>query len=99
MNSIMLQHFTPLLGQRFELQIEPGMEIAAELSEATALAPPVAASGREAFSLMFKGPSQPILPQQTCRVTHTAGALAPMDMFIVPVRGGTDAVWYEAVFT
>jgi hypothetical protein len=99
MNSITLQHFTPLLGQRFELQIEPGLEIAAELSEATALPSPVIASGREAFSLMFKGPAQPMLPQHTCRVTHETGALAPMDIFIVPVRGGTDAVWYEAVFT
>lgn len=99
MDPITLQHFTPLLGQRFGLQVEPGSEIAAELAEAIALPSPGIAARREAFSLMFKGPAQPLLPQSTYRVTHEAGALPPMDIFIVPVRGGADAVWYEAVFT
>ncbi|MCU0296139.1 MAG: hypothetical protein MUD05_08820 [Candidatus Nanopelagicales bacterium] len=99
MDAISLQHFTPLLGQRFDLELEPGRGMAAELAEATALQSPGLATRREAFSLMFKGPAQPLLPQSTYRVTHEAGCLPPMDIFIVPVRGGADAVWYEAVFT
>jgi hypothetical protein len=99
MDLITLQHFTRLLGQRFDLQVEPGRGFAAELVEATALPAPGISTGREAFSLMFKGPAQPLLPQSTYRVTHEAGTLPPMDIFIVPVRGGPDAVWYEAVFT
>jgi hypothetical protein len=99
MDQVTLQHFTPLVGQRFDLLVELGTAVAAELAEATALPAPAVASRREAFSLMFKGPAQPLLPQGTYRVTHGVGALPPMDIFIVPVRGGADAVWYEAVFT
>jgi hypothetical protein len=99
MDLITLQHFTPLLGQQFDVQVEPGIEVAAELAEATALPSPGGAARREAFSLMFRGPPQPLLQQSTYRVSHKAGALPPMDIFIVPVRGGVDAVWYEAVFT
>lgn len=99
MDSITLQHFMPLLGQRFDVQVDPGNAVGTELAEATALPSPAVGAGREAFSLMFKGPPQPVLPQRIYRVAHDGGALAPLDLFIVPVRGSADAIWYEAVFT
>jgi Domain of unknown function (DUF6916) len=48
------------------------------------------------FSLLFRGPLQPLLPQRIYPVEHDR--LGRFDLFIVPVRRDTDGLYYEAVF-
>lgn len=53
--------------------------------------------GREAFSLLFLGPLQPILPQRIYRLSHDG--LGELDIFLVPIGPQADGMGYEAVFT
>lgn len=49
-----------------------------------------------AFELMFRGPSDPVLPQATYRLEHRE--LGALDIFIVPLERGNDGAVYQAVF-
>ncbi len=51
----------------------------------------------EQFSLMFRGPLEPMLKQGTRHVSHPA--LGEMDLFLVPVGATPEGVEYEAAFT
>ena len=52
--------------------------------------------GRQPFSLLFRGPIYPRLPQATYQFEHPQhGALA---VFIVPIGANTDGTTYEAIF-
>ena len=48
------------------------------------------------FSLQFRGPLQPLLPQQIYPVEHDR--LGRFDLFIVPIRRDAHGLYYEAVF-
>jgi hypothetical protein len=52
---------------------------------------------RRAFSLIFSGPSQPILPQGTYRLEHAQ--LGALELFLVPLGPKQGAAHYQAVFT
>lgn len=56
-----------------------------------------AAREREPFSLVFLGPSEPILPQQIYRLEHDE--LGELEIFLVPIAQDADGTRYEAVFT
>jgi hypothetical protein len=52
--------------------------------------------GREPFSILFRGPRQPVLPQSI----HTLkGPMGTLDIFIVPVGPDQEGMRYEAIFT
>lgn len=51
---------------------------------------------REAYSLLFCGPSQPILPQRTYRIANDA--MGELDIFLVPIGPQRDGFGYEAIF-
>jgi hypothetical protein len=72
--------FAPHLHERFVLS-----PLELELVEVTGAGRP--------FSLVFRGPAEPLLPQRIHRVEHPA--LGPLDLFLVPVGPGS----YEAIFT
>jgi len=50
----------------------------------------------QAFSLLFDGPAQPVLDQQTL-VLERAGD-TPLAIFLVPVGRSATAVRYQAIF-
>jgi hypothetical protein len=52
---------------------------------------------REAYSLLFQGPVQPMLVQRIYRILQPQ--LGSMDIFLVPVGKEAGGVQYEAVFT
>jgi hypothetical protein len=52
---------------------------------------------REAYSLLFQGPVQPMLVQRIYRILQPQ--LGGMDIFLVPVGKEAGGVQYEAVFT
>lgn len=52
---------------------------------------------RQAFSLVFRGPGEPVLPQRIYPlVSATLGAL---ELFLVPIGPDKEGMRYEAVFT
>jgi hypothetical protein len=52
--------------------------------------------GHVSFSLLFRGPHQPLLLQQIYPFEHDR--LGRFDLFIVPVKRDAHALYYEAVF-
>jgi hypothetical protein len=96
LESLTLETFAPRIGERFRISTGEGHTIDATLIEAT----PLGASrggGRPPFSLVFLGPAAPVWPQRIYRVEHEA--LAPLDVFLVPVGPRDGGVQYEAIFT
>jgi hypothetical protein len=96
----MLEHltasdFSPHVGDRFRLHVDDDTTRDVELIEVEEGDP--AGHGRAPFSLVFRGPTEPILPQQIYRFDH--GELGTLEIFIVPIGTDEDGVRYEAVFT
>jgi hypothetical protein len=51
---------------------------------------------RMQFSLLFRGPTTPVLAQATYRLSHAE--LGDLDLFLVPVSAEADGLRYQAVF-
>ena len=86
--------FEPLVGDSFRVD---GGTTAVELvleSVATAGAWP---GGREPFSLVFRGPREPLLPQAIYALRHAG--LGALEIFLVPIARDADGGRYEAIFT
>lgn len=97
MDTATLEHFQPLVGTGFALQVAPGDTLPATLVEAQALGMPQVGQ-RRPFSLLFRGPPEPVLPQRIYAVAHEGAAMPAVDIFIVPVRASQEGIYYEAVF-
>ena len=55
-------------------------------------------AGRPApFSILFRGPAEPVLPQAIYQLSHAA--LGAQDLFLVPIGPDGEGMAYEAVFT
>ncbi len=94
--------FQPLVRECFRVHPGEAPPVELELLQVTLLT----ASGpgwqtvprrRDPFSLLFRGPQAPVLPQKIHRFEHPA--LGSFDLFIVPIRAGAEGTEYEAIFT
>jgi hypothetical protein len=95
MTELTLESFSPAVGETFRVGGEGGAIVDLLLVEATAKdAGPHAP--RPPFSLLFHGPSDPLLPQATYRFEH--GSLGVMEIFIVPLGCDEYGATYEAFF-
>lgn len=54
-------------------------------------------SGREAFSLLFRGPMHPVFAQQIFPLRHER--LGELEIFLVPLGPDGGSMQYEAIFT
>ncbi len=95
-----LATFQPLVGERFQIPADPG-PIDVVLAEANAPAAGERADPREGgprspFSIVFRGPLEPILPQRIYEFRHDT--LGSFELFIVPIGPDDGAMQYEAVF-
>lgn len=97
MSEFGLEHFASLRGKRFILHGEESGSLSAELVEAKPLSTP-SFQGRQPFSLLFRGPASPVLPQRIYSVAHDSDA-QPLDIFLVPVSADAYGACYEAVFS
>jgi hypothetical protein len=89
--------FAPHLGETFRIQANDSAWAEMTLIEATALGEGAPAAGRRApFSIVFRGPRDPVLPQQIYRMEHAA--LGAFDLFLVPIGPDREGMRYEAVF-
>lgn len=92
--------FQPLVGSAFEVVLDNAETVSLTLVDVRALAP-ATEQRRAPFSLLFHGPAQPILAQQTLSLQHAT--LGTVSIFVVPLGLATnDSVTharYEAIFT
>jgi hypothetical protein len=92
--------FADRLGERFEMQVPEGPPVALELIEATEGETPGGRGpeGQERlqFSLVFRGPAAPVLPQGTYPLGHAE--LEDLELFLVPIGPDTEGMRYEAAF-
>ena len=93
--------FVAVLNQPFELRLEASRSLEMELLEVTELGldstDDQPSSKRRPFSIVFRGPREPLLPQRIHRVAHEK--LGALDLFLVPIGPDHDGMCYEAVFT
>jgi hypothetical protein len=91
-----LATFSDLLDDDFRVRVDDGASVELRLVEASGTGLPQQPGGREPFSLLFRGPGTPILPQRIYSVEH--GALGAFDLFLVPLTPDAGGGRYEAVF-
>ena len=91
LDTLTLERFLLHVGGAFRLSTRDGTALTLTLDEARSMASPgTRAEGdrrkREAFRLMFRGPSLPILPHSIYRLEHAE--LGRLELFIVPIGPG-----------
>ncbi len=96
LHQLKLDHFTQHLGDTFRYTGAGEESIDLKLSEANGLTKPPSAE-RTPFSLLFIGPSEPLLEQQIHTLHHEK--LGELSLFLVPLGPGSGGFQYEAVFT
>ena len=85
--------FAGQLHTTFNVGMADGSSIPLEL---TSVNEPAAPAGVEMFSVHFRGPRAPRLPQQIHHFQH--GKLGSFDLFITTIAGDDQSTTYEAVF-
>jgi hypothetical protein len=92
--------FAPAVGQPVVVSLADGSTVDLELISARTHdpdAPSVDAQGRRSpFTIAFRGPAQPVLPQATYRIDGES--IEPMEIFIVPLGRDQAGTTYEAIF-
>lgn len=91
-----LHFFSPHIGERFDCLIEGGATVALKLTHAGASECAAGEDVDRPFSLIFQGPSEPLLSQRVYSFRHPL--LGGLDIFIVPIGRDDTGVEYEAVF-
>jgi hypothetical protein len=93
-------HFAGRVGERFDASAGDGAGVPLELVEATESGEPGGRGpeGQERlqFSLVFRGPTAPVLPQGTYPIGHAE--LEDLVLFLVPLGPDADGMRYEAAF-
>jgi hypothetical protein len=89
--------FAKELGSPFQLRSGAAAPLRLELVEATAFARASVGARRTPFSLLFRGPQQPVLPQRIYPLEHDR--LGRLEIFLVPLGPEGEGMRYEAVFT
>jgi Domain of unknown function (DUF6916) len=93
LNSLSLETFAALKNTGFNLYKGAVKIIEVELIEVKALKP---RRKLNAFSLVFKGPADLPLNQNTYKVRHKE--LRPLKLLVVPFKQDDKSVYYEAIF-
>jgi len=81
----------------FWLQIGPQEPIGLELVEVKSLGEKPSNDRREPFSLVFQGPSLPMLTQQMYTLQNEH--IGDLNLFLVPIGAESGRFVYEAIFT
>jgi Domain of unknown function (DUF6916) len=83
--------FAPHVGTTFRLEDQLDLELV-DVTEGER-----PGEGRQPFSLLFRGPREPLVAQRIYRLDHDA--LGLLEIFLVPIGLDEDGARYEAVFT
>lgn len=100
LNSLTYESFVDCRGQMFRIYFGPTASLDAELVSATAFPSrpggPTQPDRRAPFSVIFRGPPTPVLPQRIYRIENDS--MGTFDLFIVPIGPDESGMQYEAVF-
>jgi len=90
--------FSGRSGEAFRLLCDEGSALDLELVSVTPNpgAPNDARDRRLPFSIVFRGPPEPLLPQRIYRFEHEE--LGSFELFIVPIGPDEAGMQYQAVF-
>lgn len=84
-------------GEVFTVRLEDGQAIETRLAQVQGSTERTARIGRAPFSLIFRGPLRPILPQRIYTLENAAmGSIA---IFLVPLGPESGEMQYQAVFS
>ena len=98
LEDVTFAHFEGHVGEEFRLAAEGLHEpLATELIEAEQAEQIATPGGRVPFSLVFRGPWEPVLPQGIYGIEHDE--LGSLPIFIVPIGREDDGVRYQAAFS
>lgn len=102
LDKLTVDDFTSHVGETFPINIGEPEPFHVELIEAKTLGDPFELYGedttrRAPFSLIFRGPMQPVLRQMIQTLTHPT--LGEMGIFMVPVGPDALGMRYQAIFT
>ena len=92
-DSIAREEFANSVNTKFKLEVDEANSIELELVTFDDLG---STTRQEQFSLVFRGPAAPLLPQTIYRLDH--GAIGRFSIFLVPIGRDNRGVNYEAVF-
>jgi hypothetical protein len=93
LDSLTAEDFRPYLGTRFCMG---GDSFDLELVSIVELGAAISREFRAPFSLMLRGPLEPLLKQRIHRLEHRE--LGVLDLFLVPIGPDQTGMGYEAVF-
>ena len=88
--------FNGLLEGAFVVSAE-GVSIETQLIDCQLLPTGPDEGQREPFSIVFRGPLEPVLPQQVYEVKNDT--IGSVEIFLVPIGPDKSGMRYEAVFT
>ncbi len=99
LDKLTVTDFSQYVDQKFSVHAGGNEPMELVLTEAIEVgAAPEDPQYRQAFSVLFVGPAQPILPQRIYRIEHAE--MGTLDLFLVPLGPNRDGlVRYETVFT
>jgi hypothetical protein len=95
-----IEMFADRIGEKFRVQAGAAQDLSLELFEVTDLTSrggPDSARSRAAFSVLFRGPRETVLPQRIYRLEQDAGPT--FEIFLVPIGPDREGMRYEAIFT
>jgi hypothetical protein len=91
------ESFSRHLNTKFSFSLKGLQGVSVKLIEVNDLTPKtMATSGKECFAVVFIGPRNAPLRQETYAVTHES--LGKFDMLVVPIASHPEGVYYEAIF-
>lgn len=90
-----IEMFTDLEDREFIVDVDESHSVGMELLDVKPLKQ--GSDGRRPFSLLFRGPDEPVYPEKTYRFEHIE--LGAYDIPIAPVGSDSEGVRYEAVIS
>jgi hypothetical protein len=91
------ESFSRQLNTKFSFAHKERQGVSVKLIEVNDLTPKtMATSGKECFAVVFIGPRNAPLRQETYAVMHES--LGKFDMLVVPIASHPEGVYYEAIF-
>jgi len=97
LNTITIEDFESCLGQTFQVRPDNADGLELELIQVKSLGASASVAGtRQPFSVLFRGPLEPVLVQQMLRIENsTVGELL---LFLVPIGPDESGMLYDATF-
>ena len=101
MDKVESAHFSPYLNQRFRILSESTDPLEVELIGVSEFGVGATSNDeppkRRPFSIVFRGPKEPSLPQNIYDIEHDQ--MGTLNLFIVPIGPDNEGMLYEAVFS